>query len=63
MIYRSNEFNEEVLNTKDAMKWVAEIIITKDINRLENAIKNTYTKDDANKIINNLNLLLEMVGE
>ena len=61
MIYQTNELNEEVLNTKDATKWVAQILINKNIERLENAIKNTYTKEDANEIIKQFNMLLEVI--
>lgn len=60
MIYETNEFKTEILNTKDPIKWLSQILTDNDIERLENAIKNTYTKDDANEIIKQFNLLLEL---
>ena len=62
-IYTKNDFGVEILNTDDVVKWVAEVVFSKDIGRLERAIFNTYTRDDAFEIIKNFNLLLGMVGE
>lgn len=58
MIYKMNRLNEEVLNTKEPTKWLAQILIDKDIDRFENAVKNTYTKDDSDEIIKTINYIL-----
>jgi hypothetical protein len=62
-IYTTDRYGNEVLTTKNPMHMLIGSVFEGGRNRLEKAIRNTYTKEDAEQIVKLLNQGLEAMAQ